>query len=89
MRGDLGPPGGRGAPGEFPRGHHHQRWPLITKNQHPRFNHPGSYGCAWRQGFAFGFRDALRLAAREVDDPAVWLVLSRLADEYELAGGDD
>lgn len=49
---------------------------------------PGRYGDVWRQGFGCGFRDALRVAARRVDDPAVWLMLSRLADEYDLAAGD-
>jgi hypothetical protein len=44
---------------------------------------------AWRKGFGYGFRDALRLAARRTDDPEVWLMLSRFADEYTLAGGDD
>jgi hypothetical protein len=42
----------------------------------------------FREGFRRGFADALRLAAREFDDPAAWLVLSRLADRYDLAGGD-
>ncbi len=47
---------------------------------------------AWREGFGAGFRDALRLAAREIDDPHAWAVLDRLADryrsDYRLAGGD-
>jgi len=30
----------------------------------------------------------LALVAREVDDPAVWVVLAELGDRYELAGGD-
>jgi hypothetical protein len=48
----------------------------------------GRFAHAWREGFGYGFRDALRLAQREVDDPAVWLVLDRLADECQLAAGD-
>ncbi len=47
----------------------------------------GRYGCAWREGFGYGFRDALRLAARELP-PETWHTLDRLADEYELAGDD-
>jgi hypothetical protein len=48
----------------------------------------------FREGFRRGALDALRLASREFDDPAAWLVLSRLADryggqgDYKLAGGD-
>jgi hypothetical protein len=41
---------------------------------------------SWRYGFGLGFRDALRLAAREIDDPAARAVLDRLADQYYLAG---
>ncbi|HSS26058.1 MAG TPA: hypothetical protein VLL82_17050 [Mycobacterium sp.] len=40
----------------------------------------GAYACAWRHGFAFGFRDALRLAARRLP-PETWHTLDRLADE--------
>ncbi len=54
----------------------------------------GRHADAWREGFGYGFREALRLAQREVDDPAVWLVLARLADrhdrdpdDFELCGG--
>ena len=53
----------------------------------------GRYAHAWRNGFARGAVDALRLAARELDDPDVWVVLVRLADryddpdDYELCGG--
>jgi hypothetical protein len=43
-------------------------------------------GVAWREGFGYGFRDALRLAQRELDDPHAWAVLDRIADQYELAG---
>lgn len=43
-------------------------------------------GDVWREGYGYGFRAALRLAAREIDDPAVWVVLDRLADDYDLAG---
>jgi hypothetical protein len=43
-------------------------------------NTVGRHADAWREGFGYGFRDALRLAAREIDDPAVWLVLDRLAE---------
>ena len=85
MPGDLEPPGERGGgstPESRPR---HQHRPLI-KDQHPQFNRPGRYGCAWRDGFGCGFRDALRLATREIDDPAVWSVLDEIASRYDLAG---
>lgn len=39
----------------------------------------------YREGFARGFRDALRLAARRLP-PETWPVLDALADEHELAG---
>lgn len=42
----------------------------------------------FREGFRRGAVDALRLAMREIDDPAVWRVLTELANRYELAGGD-
>jgi hypothetical protein len=41
----------------------------------------------WRDGFAHGFRDALRLAARELP-PDTWAALDQLAERYDLAGGD-
>ena len=49
---------------------------------------------AWREGFAYGFRDALRLIRREVDDPHMRLILSQLADRYGVephaaTGGDN
>jgi hypothetical protein len=50
--------------------------------------HAGRYAEAWRDGFGRGFRDALGLAGREIEDPHAWWVLSRLADEYALAAGD-
>ena len=58
-----------------------------------RRNIVGRHADAWREGFAYGFRDALRLAQREIHDPAVWLALSRLADRYDhledaATGGD-
>jgi hypothetical protein len=45
---------------------------------------------AWlfRDGFRRGAIDALRLAARRIDDPHALVVLDGLADRYELAGGD-
>jgi hypothetical protein len=56
--------------------------PPITNSRHR------NTGDVWREGFGHGFRDALRLACREVDDPAVWLVLNELAERYALAAGD-
>jgi hypothetical protein len=54
-------------------------WPAPAKPA-PRY----CTGRVFRDGFSRGFRDALRLAAREVDDPDVWAVLDGLADEYGL-----
>jgi hypothetical protein len=41
----------------------------------------------FREGFARGFRDALRLAARRLP-PETWPALEALADQYDLASGD-
>lgn len=49
----------------------------------------------WREGYCYGFLGALTAAAREINSPDVWAVLSRigenftLVDTYELAAGDD
>jgi hypothetical protein len=51
-----------------------------------RRNGVGRSADVWREGFGYGFRDALRLAQRQTTDPAVWLMLDRLADDYDLAG---
>jgi hypothetical protein len=40
---------------------------------------------AWRECFGYGFRDALRLAARELG-PEAWPTLRELAEQYDLAG---
>ncbi|MGO9732752.1 hypothetical protein, partial [Mycobacterium sp.] len=48
-----------------------------------RFGQCGRYADAWRWGFGCGFRDAVRIVGREIDDPAVWVVLAELADRYE------
>lgn len=39
----------------------------------------------WREGYAAGFRDALRLGERELP-PETWAVLYQLATRYDLAG---
>jgi hypothetical protein len=49
--------------------------------------HVGRYAAAWREGFGYGFRDALRLAGRRLPLEC-WAVLEQLADEYELAADD-
>jgi hypothetical protein len=60
---------------------------ITTQPRQCRRNAVGRHaGDIWRSGFGAGFRDALRLAAREIDEPAVWSVLSELADRYDLAG---
>jgi hypothetical protein len=48
----------------------------------------GRYAAGWRHGFTAGARDALRLAAREINDPHVWGILERLAADYDLAADD-
>jgi hypothetical protein len=85
MRGDLGPPNERGG-GPTPETASHHQHRSLTRNQHPQFNHRAGYGYVWREGFGFGFRDALRLAARL--PPEAWPTLEALASEFALAGGD-
>jgi hypothetical protein len=43
----------------------------------------GRRACVFREGFRRGALDALRVAQREINDPAVWVTLSRLADRYD------
>lgn len=66
----------------------------ATSRQWRRGATVGRYAHAWRDGFTRGALDALRVAQREIDDPHAWLLLSRLADrydvdpdEFELCGG--
>jgi hypothetical protein len=65
----------------------------ATGRQRRRGATVGRCAYAWREGFTRGALDALRVAQREIDDPNLWLLLSRLADrygdpdDYELAGG--
>jgi hypothetical protein len=56
----------------------------LHNNAQPR--QCGRHADTFRWGYGRGFKDALRIAAREVDDPHVWPVLDRLADRY---GGPD
>jgi hypothetical protein len=89
-RRDSGPPERGGAPTAGSADHHHL--PTTTRHHPSGFSQrsPASrYAGAWREGFCYGFLDALRCAARRTDDPEVWSMLSRLASEYMLAGGDD
>lgn len=93
----MGPPDrerGDGPISETARHHHHHQ---TTTRHHPssgvfdattRRPQPACYAAAWRHGFGYGFRDALRLAGRRLG-PEAWHTLSRLADEYDLAGGTD
>ncbi len=53
----------------------------------PQSRQCGRHADTFRWGFAHGFKDALRLAARRLP-PEAWPVLEALADEYELAGSD-
>jgi hypothetical protein len=71
--------------------HHHQ-----TARHHPNGffdgntprGHCGRFAGAWREGFAYGFRAAIRQAGRLLG-PETWHTLEELADEFELAGVDD
>lgn len=87
----TGPPEGGGDPIPEAAGHHHpitaRHHPNGTFNANTRRSHIGRYAHAWRYGFGCGFRDALRLAARELP-PDTWHTLEQLADRYDLAGGD-
>lgn len=68
-----------------------QRSDVTTTNQarlYRRLRQCGRYGTGWREGFTAGAVDALRLAARRIDDPHVWRVLDELASDYDLAGSD-
>lgn len=40
------------------------------------------YADDWRDAFTRGAIDALRCASRESDDPAVWMLLDRIAEQY-------
>jgi len=60
---------------------HQPRPAYIRGHRQPR------YADAWRRGFAQGFKDSLRLAARRL--PAeYWQLLDDLASEFELASCD-
>jgi hypothetical protein len=50
--------------------------------------HPGRRAYAWREGFGCGFRDALRLASRHINDPHALAILAELAEYYDLAGAE-
>jgi hypothetical protein len=94
-RRDSGPPDNKSDPGSSPGP------PLSTPptppppqkrkpaqpHSRPAGRHLGRYGYAWREGFGYGFRDALRLAGRRLP-PEYWHVVEALADEFDLAAGD-
>ena len=85
---NLGPPEKRRAGASPDAEPHHQQSAGSTHTDQIQDIAPvGRFARAWRTGFAYGFRDALRLAQREIDDPAVWVVLDRLAADYDLAAG--
>jgi hypothetical protein len=69
---------------------HHRRQSLI-KDQHPQDKAPrhlGRYASGWRDGFAAGAADALRVAGRRLP-VETWHIVEALADAYELAAGDE
>jgi hypothetical protein len=43
-------------------------------------------GSGFQEAFRRGAQDALRLVGREIDDPDVWAVLDRIAENYACAG---
>lgn len=56
--------------------------PCPCNTPPPKGRYDGPYD-PWRAGFRRGAIDALRLAARRIDDPHVWMVLSELTESYE------
>ena len=52
----------------------------VTVNSKPR--HTPRPAQLWLDGFHAGAADALRRASREVDDPDVWALLDRIAENY-------
>jgi len=97
MSDDLGPPGGKERPGATPDARPNQKSVAATTNNASVNGPPRQCGDTvavrrpadlFRDGFHCGARDALRLAQREIDDPHARAVLARLADDYELAGGE-
>jgi hypothetical protein len=79
---DTGPPDRGGGPGSRPgtADHPQHRRSIAKDQQHSQGN---------AEGFERGFHDALHCVSLRTDDPAVWVMLSRLADEFFLAAGDD
>jgi hypothetical protein len=82
------PPDRRGGASTPGSADHHQHQSLTKEDQHPQDNAPTRQcrptGDVFRDGFARGFVDGLRLLCREVDDPAVWTAAHHLS-----AGGGD
>ncbi len=62
-------------------GPHQAHQPAPAYSRSPR--QCGRDADVWQEGFRRGAIDALRLAARRVDDPHVWMVLSELTECYE------
>lgn len=58
--------------------------PIKTSSRFQSKGNCGRHADTFRWGFGCGFRDALRLAARELP-PETWHTLDKLADEYGLA----
>lgn len=57
----------------------------ARENPHRQVNSSAAH--VWRDGFAHGFHDALRIAGRRLPPEARHLI-DALADAYALAGGD-
>lgn len=62
-----------------------QKRHLPTAGYRQRRQERGRAAQLWREGYAAGFHDALRLAERELP-PETWAVLYQLATRYDLAG---
>ncbi len=61
--------------------------PHQKDQQHQSKRQCGRHADTFRWGFACGFRDALRLAARRLP-PETWSTLEALACDYELVSDD-
>lgn len=84
----LGPPGNDDGRPEGPatteQSPHRRTSDSTAAVRQCRYNAPvGRRASVFREGFRRGALDALRVAHREINDPAVWVVLSRLADRYD------
>jgi hypothetical protein len=88
MSRDQWPPGGRHGEGREPHAPANVESSRVAATPPITTTKQFSGAMLWRDGFRRGALDALRLAARGVDDPDVWVVLDELAERYALAEGE-